>query len=175
VVWVGTGGLAAVLPSVLGLTSNATPAVTSPAAPVLIVVGSFAASSLEQVARLVDAGCRHVPPARVGDVLRDGANAVVTVDAPAGHEDSELVELLADELAPFASLVGGLVATGGDTASAVLRAFGVDALELVDEVEPGIPLSVASGAWRGPVVTKAGAFGDADSLVRAVKTLEGDR
>ncbi len=51
------------------------------------------------------------------------------------------------------------MSTGGETARAVLQAFGADGLRLVGEIEPGVPLSVTEGAADLPVVTKAGAFG----------------
>ncbi|MGZ3371349.1 MAG: nucleotide-binding domain containing protein, partial [Caulobacteraceae bacterium] len=63
---------------------------------------------------------------------------------------------------------GALAVTGGETARAVLSAAGVRALEVRGELEPGVVLSMAGAL---PVVTKAGAFGRADSLVRAVEAL----
>jgi D-threonate/D-erythronate kinase len=174
VVWVGTAGLAAQLPAALGLTGSASHDLV-PARPVLTVVGSMAADSQAQLSALVAAGRPRVSLDELGAVLSSRTSAVLALDEPPGQEDAALVRGLAASLAGHASLVGGLVATGGETAASVLRAFGVTALELVAEVEPGLPLSVACGAWRGPVVTKAGAFGDAGSLVRAVAMLEGAR
>jgi uncharacterized protein YgbK (DUF1537 family) len=62
-----------------------------------------------------------------------------------------------------------LVLSGGDTAIAVLEAVGARGLRLRGELEPGLALATLHG---GPLdgllaVTKAGAFGDADALVRA--------
>jgi uncharacterized protein YgbK (DUF1537 family) len=42
---------------------------------------------------------------------------------------------------------------------------------LLDEVEPGVPLGMTVGAVSIPVVTKAGAFGDAQSLRRSLERL----
>jgi uncharacterized protein YgbK (DUF1537 family) len=49
----------------------------------------------------------------------------------------------------------------------------VDQIELVDELETGVALGLAFGAGgtRFPLVTKAGAFGDSLSLVRALEKL----
>ncbi|MBM7786818.1 four-carbon acid sugar kinase family protein [Tenggerimyces flavus] len=174
VVWVGSGGLAAELPAALGLAGSFASAVPS-VRPVLTVVGSMAPRAASQVAQLDARGRPIVSLSQLGLALREGASPVVALDLSPGEEDVRHVRLLADELARHAPSVGGLVLTGGETASSVLRAFGVTALELVDEIEHGVPVSLASGAWRGPVVTKAGTFGDADSLVRAVETLEGVR
>lgn len=68
--------------------------------------------------------------------------------------------------------IGGIVATGGDTALAVLGACGITALRPVGEVVTGVPVSIASPDGR-PVVTKAGAFGDDQVLARAVDVLHG--
>ena len=68
------------------------------------------------------------------------------------------------------SRAGGLVLTGGDTALSVCLALGSTALHLCGEVEPGLPWGVlADGPWAGlRVATKAGGFGGAESLLRAV-------
>jgi uncharacterized protein YgbK (DUF1537 family) len=81
---------------------------------------------------------------------------------------------LASRMAEFvegAGTFGGLVATGGDTVYALLSKLGVHSIRLLDEVEPGMPLGITVGAISIPVVTKAGAFGDAQSLCRSLKRL----
>jgi uncharacterized protein YgbK (DUF1537 family) len=81
---------------------------------------------------------------------------------------------LAGRMAEFvegAGTFGGLVATGGDTVYALLSKLGVHSIRLLDEVEPGMPLGITVGAISIPVVTKAGAFGDAQSLCRSLKRL----
>ncbi|MGE5675903.1 MAG: nucleotide-binding domain containing protein, partial [Mycobacterium leprae] len=75
--------------------------------------------------------------------------------------------------------VGGAILTGGDTAKAVCGQLGVTGLELVKEVETGVPLSRLVGGLNGlvarlPVVTKAGAFGNDQTLVRATRVLKGE-
>ena len=71
----------------------------------------------------------------------------------------------------------GLFLTGGDTAVSVCRALGVHAIEILDEVLPGIPLGqLVGGCCTGlRVVTKAGAFGGDNAIVEAVKVLKGRR
>jgi uncharacterized protein YgbK (DUF1537 family) len=65
------------------------------------------------------------------------------------------------------------VATGGETAALLLRAMGASALEIDRELLPGIPLCrMADGPWIGtPLVTKAGGFGERDTLARAIGVL----
>jgi len=69
--------------------------------------------------------------------------------------------------------VGALVATGGETARAVLDAWGIPRLRVRGEVEPGVVFSTTDAWWRDlPVVTKAGGFGDARTLVRCRRFLQ---
>jgi len=49
----------------------------------------------------------------------------------------------------------------------VLRGWGTTALRLVDEIEPGVPLSVSLAPRPISVVTKAGAFGHPATLTLA--------
>jgi uncharacterized protein YgbK (DUF1537 family) len=69
--------------------------------------------------------------------------------------------------------IAGLVLTGGDTAFTACQALNVSATEIVDEVQPGVPaVKFIGGIGDGlRVVTKAGAFGEEDALVAAVKYL----
>jgi uncharacterized protein YgbK (DUF1537 family) len=67
----------------------------------------------------------------------------------------------------------GLVLTGGDTAKAVCRHLGVHGIKLLKEIEPGIPLGQLLGANSLLAVTKAGAFGNKQSLSHAMKLLKG--
>ena len=60
--------------------------------------------------------------------------------------------------------------TGGETARAVCDRVGVTAIELVAEIEPGVPLGRAGDLG---IVTKAGAFGGPATLCRAVDAIRG--
>ena len=102
------------------------------------------------------------------DDLQDTDNTYSTDNT----DDLGPARRLGELLRPHADLVGGLVATGGDTATAILRAWDTTALRLVGEVEAGVPLSVSVAPKPVPVVTKAGAFGTPDALVHARAKLE---
>jgi uncharacterized protein YgbK (DUF1537 family) len=69
--------------------------------------------------------------------------------------------------------LSGMVLTGGDTAIHVCRALGAEAIEIIKEVTVGIPLGrLVGGKLSGlQVVTKAGAFGNEESLVLAIKAI----
>ncbi|PZC42676.1 MAG: Uncharacterized conserved protein YgbK, DUF1537 family [Chloroflexi bacterium] len=64
--------------------------------------------------------------------------------------------------------IGGLVIIGGDTAFAVLSAVQASGIVLHDEPLPGVPLGTISGGVLSglPIATKAGAFGDDQTLIR---------
>jgi uncharacterized protein YgbK (DUF1537 family) len=154
------GGKIAPLPSVMGR--------------LVFVVGSRAQASREQVARLEADGALVVPapngvPAAVP--VPAGTRSIVLLAVPdASGREGDAGEV-AQALATHALVVarqpgtGALVATGGDTAIALLRASGNAALEVSGELIPGIACGrlVLDGkpVW---LVTKAGGFGDRDAL-----------
>lgn len=159
-----------------------------PGRPVLTVIGSRAPVARAQAAAIVSATgalAVAVPAARLvaeppdgaaGDAitaaLAAGRHAVLTVGD--GETDLALSLAIARGLArlaaPAAAHAGRLVLTGGDTARAVLDALGASAIELLGEVEPGVPLARAA---RLPLLClKAGGFGNANTLLHAVQALE---
>jgi uncharacterized protein YgbK (DUF1537 family) len=83
-----------------------------------------------------------------------------------------IVDGLAQAACGFVSkgLISGIVATGGDTANALCNALDAQALEILGEVEAGIPVMRLLGTQSLPLVTKAGGFGSpaamADALVK---------
>ncbi len=86
-------------------------------------------------------------------------------------EGPAIADALGRLLAPAARHADGLMATGGETAAALLAHCGIDGLRLIDETEPGVSLGVTLGAFTMPIVTKAGAFGDEGTLLRALHRL----
>jgi D-threonate/D-erythronate kinase len=149
--------------------------------PVLVVVGSYASASRTQRQRLVDAGLTPVllrdddTSPTVDDLIRalgDG-DAVLSPDpdAPVDRSRAALVaQRLADTVTAVLDRVGTLVATGGETARAVLTSAGVSRMVVTGEVEPGVVRGRVP-ELELDVITKAGAFGDADALVRCLPHL----
>jgi uncharacterized protein YgbK (DUF1537 family) len=140
----------------------------------VFVVGSRAQASREQVARLEADGALVVPapngvPAAAS--APSGTRAIVLLAVPDASGREGDAGQVANALATHALALarqpgtGALVATGGDTAIAVLRASGNAALEVSGELIPGIACGrlVLDGKplW---LVTKAGGFGDRDAL-----------
>lgn len=67
----------------------------------------------------------------------------------------------------------GIILTGGDTAKQVCMRIGVDGIQLIDEIETGIPIGKLIGRHPLYVVTKAGAFGNKDTFIQSIKYLQG--
>ena len=92
-----------------------------------------------------------------------------------GKEVSErIAQLFADVLGRTnLNEVAGLVLTGGDTAVHICRALGVHSIDILREIEPGVPLGILRGQGAASVfvVTKAGAFGEVETFARAVHTI----
>jgi uncharacterized protein YgbK (DUF1537 family) len=64
--------------------------------------------------------------------------------------------------------ISGIVATGGDTANALCNTLGAQALEILGEVEAGIPVMRLLGDQSLPLVTKAGGFGSPAAIQDAL-------
>ena len=83
---------------------------------------------------------------------------------------AQVAQQIVDGLAHAASIlvsegrISGIVATGGDTANALCNALGAQALEILGEVEAGIPIMRLLGTQSLPLVTKAGGFGSPASI-----------
>jgi uncharacterized protein YgbK (DUF1537 family) len=110
----------------------------------------------------------------IGARLVRGETAIALLDGPeprAGALDPELVRGFARTLTFALERMGGLIVTGGETASALLGQAGVHSIRLLDEIEPGMALGVTCGAVEVPIVTKPGAFGDEKSLIRCMERL----
>ena len=130
-------------------------------------------------------GCRWKAVAgTIRDALASGQDVLVEI-AAGGNADlstgADLVSRLGILLQPAAPHIGALFATGGETALAILRALGMTGVQLVAEIEAGVPLGLSQGALTIPVVTKAGAFGDARTLadclthLRRLRSMESSR
>lgn len=198
VVWVGSGGLARNMFAGQEHTNESRSALSVPATgPVLIMCGSQTTVSAAQAARVEADGVKAVAvnagtlsngtsalrsaSAAIEHLLHAGEDVLVTIDGErtaTSEADPELVDRLGQLLTPCRKFVGGLVATGGDTASAVLRHWGISALQLIAEAEAGVPLATAEGARPVVVALKAGGFGNAGTLAvarAAVRSLLGCR
>jgi D-threonate/D-erythronate kinase len=197
--WVGSGGLArelAALPELFGDDAPAPVAAHRREGPILTLVGSLSAVSGAQCALLRErTGMAEliVPPAVLRDVeshpesaqwqaaigapLAAGNDLLVRIgrdDAFDPSEGAHLSTALAALVEPHVRHLAGLIATGGETARAMLSHAGIGSLELLSEVEPGVAVAQPSDDMRRlTVVTKAGAFGSDHALYGAWLHLRG--
>ncbi len=195
--WVGSAGILAFLEPKIDAGS---PILQPPHAgtPLLVIAGSLNATTREQVARFAHAGALvvdlrtdhvHAEPfgetiardmTRTKEAFRAGRSVAVVIGpdgAGASGREARAVRL-ANRLGILAAALvsdlkpAALFLTGGDIARAACTALGIGRFTVIDELEPGIPLSRA-GALT--LITKAGGFGSPDSLVRIEGRLRGAR
>jgi D-threonate/D-erythronate kinase len=134
-------------------------------------VQRFSVDAARLVAEPEDAA---LPLDAIARELEDGVDVVIDIRAPADAsvpKSPEIVEALARRVAPLAVRSSALMATGGDSAAALLARCGVRGIQLADELEPGSSLGLTLGDLSLPVVTKSGGFGDEGSLRRIVERL----
>jgi len=193
--WTGSGGLAEALAGSLNATTRPMPVEVTGG--ILFVVGSVAEASRAASAvigadagvhteRILPAVLHEGPDApawqaasrRIAQSLAAGIDVLVeiaTAEAADLRHGTVLAGQLAALLLPVAPGLGALFATGGETALALLDALGVTGIQMIDEIEPGVPIGLTRGALAIPVVTKAGAFGDAGTLARCLSHLRRHR
>lgn len=105
---------------------------------------------------------------------RDEIAATQELGARLNLSASQVAQRIVDWLAQAGSRlvsegrISGIVATGGDTANALCNALGTQALEILGEVEAGIPIMRLLGSQSLPLVTKAGGFGSPAALAEAL-------
>jgi uncharacterized protein YgbK (DUF1537 family) len=181
---IGSAGLASQIPLALGIAPKIEPTELSFApGPALFVVGTAASVSLRQASILEttsEIATFHATPSalftspilkrQIIQSLQSSHDVLLMIDARERCSDFDgqfLSQSLSHLLLDCHRLLGGLVATGGETARAALDALRIHQLRLLGEIEPGLPFSVADHWPRAlPVITKAGAFGTPQSLLR---------
>jgi D-threonate/D-erythronate kinase len=154
VVLAGSAGLAAAVAARL---SRAAPrSAPAPRSPLLVVAGSAHPVTRAQLARLEARGVSGVWPPDPGGARDGDREAMVRA----------LAEAARARLARGAP--GTLLLTGGETAYSVCRAIEATGIALDGEVEPGLAVGrLLGGPFAGlAVVTKAGGFGDPETLAR---------
>jgi uncharacterized protein YgbK (DUF1537 family) len=143
----------------------------------IIQDGSIAAAELEQTTSnlytAIESGHDTALAVRAS---RDEIAATQRLGAQLNLSAAQVAQRIVDALAQAGKSlvregrVSGIVATGGDTANALCNALGAQALEILGEVEAGIPIMRLIGEQTLPLVTKAGGFGSqaamADALIK---------
>jgi D-threonate/D-erythronate kinase len=196
ILWAGSGGLARCLPLAWGLRARQRDFHLS-CPQTLAINGSFNPANKEQLGRLEQGGttvywiededaeddsqCRRKVESLLG-LLGQGRDVALSVRLNKPIRSASQLQRLQDALQFAANrcLAAadniGLILIGGDTAIKLYRNLQADAIRIEGEVQPGVP----HGRWVGgrldgqPVVTKAGGFGQADTLTKAVGFLKGE-
>ena len=175
----GSAGLALALPKGLDLMKKINP--------VLIMAGSLSRVTRVQVDRVVDSPSARavnldanlLSDEEVSNVvskciegIRSNMDVVVRSPERVPGKEKEIARTMGEVTSRVLNQVevSGMVLTGGDIASAVSERLGVNAIRILQEVQPGIPLGefVGGDADGMKVVTKAGGFGDDDALVSSI-------
>jgi len=159
-----------------------------------VIVTSLQDAARRQAAVVSAAGAVHREPA-LADLIEEeawerwsakildnlGVGSTLLLTAPLDRRKDLPPDLIPGRFADLAARVIGkvgvpisrVVVTGGDCARAVAHALDATGFQILGEVTSGVPAGTLVG---GPAhglrfVTKAGGFGDADTLLRAVEVI----
>jgi uncharacterized protein YgbK (DUF1537 family) len=105
----------------------------------------------------------------------DGGVSVALYPADEEGDAESIVRALAEVVAGLSEegRFDALVLTGGDTAVRVARGLGASGIMLHEELETGVPVGTLIGPRPYRVVTKAGGFGEPETLLNALRFLTG--
>ena len=176
VLLVGASGLGA---SLAGLLASGSGSVAAPiAGPLLVAVGSRDPITLAQVEHAVAGSAfAHI-------VSRDGSfgtilGGPVLVQALMPRTVPDFGAAMTRFGASVADLLRGgsfstVLLTGGETAQSVLQQLGIECLDVLGEVLPGIPMTRAVlGDRTLTILTKSGGFGTPQDILRLARIVDG--
>jgi uncharacterized protein YgbK (DUF1537 family) len=165
----GSAGLAAAMARRWSARSRATRTWVEPSAAMLIGVSSLHPRARESVELLRQALAPRGKRARPAvDLISTAALHTDDAAAMAAGFGAQVAERIAQVS------YDTLVLVGGDGAAAALDRIGADAVRVHAALAPGVPIgTILGGTAHGVrVVTKSGAFGGSDSLLRIVDRLQ---
>lgn len=192
ILWCGSPGLAIALADYVGRADDSTLSVLT-AALNLFVIGSVNPLSREQCSRLMSTGnvrqiiidaeeasrspvlaaesaaAQYRQSGSSGDVILTTSNGATSADPRSiAIALGKAVRAIMEH-----HPVAGLFLTGGDTAESVLNELEISSLNLLGEVEPGIPVGRTTGPHPIHIITKAGGFGSSNILLKSAELLRG--
>jgi D-threonate/D-erythronate kinase len=188
-IFVGSAGLAHQIATLLGTEQRFENHPLLPDKPILVVVGSKSPASRAQfehlsnlsginLLRLPVAALKSETDTSITDgltsALAGGQDLAITTELTESLSDQQgaaLMQALGRKLKPFLVKFSALVLTGGETARGLLSESEIGRLRMMDEIEPGVTLSITAGKLELPIVMKAGAFGTQATLLNAVHFL----
>ncbi len=185
VLWCGSAGLARALAG--APRAGAVPRLEPP---LLIVVGSHHPVTLAQIRALAahdPAVVIRVPPtgaieaaiSAVADALHRDGRATLWIEVADGTGAAvagPVFDLILGRARRELPQPRSLVVTGGATLHRLVQMLEADALLVAGEPLPGIAhSSIRGGPWHGcEVISKSGAFGEPDLLIRIANSAKGD-
>lgn len=197
--WVGSGGLAREIAALCPApAAQQAPRIRNSGGPTLILVGSLSRVTARQCTVLLESGAveqlvampsllRAGPShhswnavhVRIGELLAGGKDLLLRIGREQGVDPSGgplLSRALARLVGPHFAKSGAVIATGGETARAMLVEAEIDRLRMVAELQTGVALGIPSDENRPHrpwIVTKAGGFGTERTLHEAWLALGG--
>jgi D-threonate/D-erythronate kinase len=188
-IFVGSAGLAHQIATLWGGGGEDANQLVLADRPILVVVGSRSPTARTQLDLLSDRSgidILRVPVTASGPepytliiaglerALSQGRDLAITTDllwSLDHRHGADLMESLGQMLRPFLDKFAAVVLTGGETARALLFQSEICRLRLIDEIAPGVTLSISAGDPSLPIVIKAGAFGTSTTLLNVVHFL----
>ena len=182
---VGSAGLTEALAEVCFEQAPGTFSTPALEGPLLFVVGSRTQQSAQQASALVEACSARILAAPNGlldlGLARRATEPVLVLKATPDAEGrevqaSEVARRLGEGVAALLAdgTIAAVVATGGDTAVAILQRLSQPTLRVEGTLLPGIPFSSMQADGRKVwFVTKAGGFGSRDTFVTIAHRLRG--
>ena len=152
--------------------------------PSLHVVGSLHSMARRQLRALEESGIQGINmriedvenesaekqhQSRVRDVISRGGSIYISSPESYTPDSYASVESSLGRISSFTDPDHHLIIVGGETARAVLKARNITEVQITGEFEPGIPISKAATS-NGKIYTKAGAFGQADTLAKICRS-----
>ncbi len=173
VLWVGSPGLAIALAELVIASGEESLPAEAPNRRVLVVAGSANPVTHAQCAALQAGG---VP---VVEDLADAPSSAPIICLRAPQQRLQDAALVLNTMATQAATTLAaknydvVIATGGETMSAIFERLGISAFRLVRELEPGFPVGLAEQPDGSAIAVamKAGGFGSPSTLLDAAKTL----
>ena len=173
---VGARGLAAAMARRSGAAGTRPLPLVPPRLPITFIIGSRDPVTRIQVDRLRAAYSSAQWIGAADGVLADVpalADLVIVqlVDGGGARDGASVSVRFATDLAPRLSTSHRtLFLTGGETAAACLDAMGIGVLQVLGEVQPGLPVSLPLDFPDAPhIVTKSGGFGEPGCLADIVR------
>lgn len=179
---IGSAGLAAALARALGITSGLC-AFLDAAPRMAVLVGSLNGPARVQLSQLSRAAGRSVrwwdPSQGLQAAIHSDPEAntysgphlyATRSEAGVAAAGRALTRRFVEAVVADLGEIDCYVATGGETARALCDVLGMDHLQVLGQLEPGVSLARLPGPGRARhIVIKSGSFGDAATLVRIAR------